>query len=562
MIRLLVCSHVLNALIVTLACPFVLGGEVLVNGTLEASASPTGWTLDNFITDEPDLDVNVTEQIGGNASEFDNGLGLFIRPFAGNVGTYADQNLAVNSVLSQTVNASPNRTYTFSGSSRWQGDGDPDTNDGFSGGIDFLLPESPSDPDMTGTVPSPTQSYFQMEFLDDNDALIGAPIRLDLRDDQINDNMWLDHSLPGVAPANARKVRVMAAALDMVDNVSAQAAYFDSFSLRDDTSPRTERLQNANLDTLGAPLGFEVAEVREAADTLIGFRDFANHTEGGQQGLWLRAFAGGDGEIFQVVDATPGGQYEFSTWSKWEQGYSGGLEDSTTVTSIDMQFLDASDNILSFESLDLWDEDQSNDGVWRQYSLTGTAPANTDKVRVRAGATGMFNSGINPQSAFFDDLSLIETLLGVTGDYNGDGVLDSTDVDLQAAEMKAADPELDKFDHNSDGLVNLTDRTIWVKELKVTWVGDSNLDNEFNSGDLVSVFAEGKYENGEMATWAQGDWNGNMVFDSGDLVAAFSDGGYEQGPPAAAAQAPEPSSMALALLSVLGLVGVVRRRHR
>ena len=152
----------------------------------------------------------------------------------------------------------------------------------------------------------------------------------------------------------------------------------------------------------------------------------------------------------------------------------------------------------------------------------------------------------------------------LTGDYNMDGALDVIDIDLQSAEMKkdVADQDLAKFDHNGDGMVDEGDRTIWVKNLRETWVGDSNFDNEFNSGDLVQVFAAGKYETEQMAGWADGDWNGDMVFDSSDLVAAFSDGGYEMGPPpAAVAAVPEPSSLVLALLSVMGLVGIVRRRN-
>mgnify|MGYP000216985583 CR=1 FL=1 len=82
--------------------------------------------------------------------------------------------------------------------------------------------------------------------------------------------------------AQHAEVRVAAAALDMVENMSAQAAYFDSFSLRDNTNPQTERLENADLDILGAPLGFDVAEAPDGVDTLIGFRDFANHTTDGQ----------------------------------------------------------------------------------------------------------------------------------------------------------------------------------------------------------------------------------------------------------------------------------------
>ena len=150
----------------------------------------------------------------------------------------------------------------------------------------------------------------------------------------------------------------------------------------------------------------------------------------------------------------------------------------------------------------------------------------------------------------------------VDGDYNGDEVLDAADMDLQSAEMKKdqAEQDLALYDHNTDGRVNEADRTIWVKSFRKTWVGDSNFDDEFNSGDLVAVFAAGKYETKEMAGWAQGDWTGDMLFDSGDLVAAFADGGYEQGPFGAAA-VPEPSSLVLALLSVMGLVGIVRRRN-
>ena len=540
-------------------CSSVDGGEILVNGTLESSASPTGWALQDFITGEPNLKVNVTEQIGGNASEFDGGLGLFVRPFAGNLGDFAGENHAVSSVLSQTVNVSPGREYTFSGSARWQGDGDPDTNDGFSGGVDFLLPESPSDPDMTGEVPSPTKTYFQMEFLDANDALIGQALRIDLKDDdQTNDDFWLTHSIKGTAPASASKVRVSAAALDMVDNVSAQIAFFDSFSLRDDTNSGVERLQNADLDILGAPLGFEVAEVRNGGDTLIGFRNFANHTEDGQHGLWLRAFAGGDGEILQDADATPGGEYEFSAWSKWEQGYSGGLDDPDVITFLNIQFRDAMDNVLSSETLDLVEADQINDGVWRQYSLKATAPANTDHVRVRAGATGMYNTGINPQSAFFDDFSLIETLVVIDGDYNVDGELNVADLNLQTAAIADPDPDLKAFDHNDDGVVDIKDRTIWVEDFKMTVFGDADLNGAFGTGDLVRVFRAGKFETGQPADWNEGDFDGDGLFGTGDLVAAFQAGGFD--PNAAVNPVPETGGGVLALLGALGLFFLARRR--
>ena len=71
---------------------------------------------------------------------------------------------------------------------------------------------------------------------------------------------------------------------------------------------------------------------------------------------------------------------------------------------------------------------------------------------------------------------------------------------------------------------------------------------EGSRGDLVGVFAAGKYETGEMASWTEGDWDADMVFGSGDLVAAFTDGGYELGPQAAPARGvSEPSSLVLSV---------------
>jgi len=51
--------------------------------------------------------------------------------------------------------------------------------------------------------------------------------------------------------------------------------------------------------------------------------------------------------------------------------------------------------------------------MWRQFTVDGgTAPANAAFVRVSAGAINMGDSGVNPQSAFFDDFALVETLPG------------------------------------------------------------------------------------------------------------------------------------------------------
>ena len=149
---------------------------------------------------------------------------------------------------------------------------------------------------------------------------------------------------------------------------------------------------------------------------------------------------------------------------------------------------------------------------------------------------------------------------GPVGDFDGSGVLDIADINaLTEASAGGANPA--EFDVNGDGSVNQADVATWVGELANTWIGDANLDGEFNSSDFVAVFTAGLFETGNAAVWENGDWNGDGIFGSGDFVAAFTDGGFELGPrqPAAAAQVPEPNSLALVLLAI-PVLSIFRRR--
>jgi hypothetical protein len=174
--------------------------------------------------------------------------------------------------------------------------------------------------------------------------------------------------------------------------------------------------------------------------------------------------------------------------------------------------------------------------------------------RISADGRAIAGTWINPDGfdeafvAYLDPQSF-------NGDFNGNGQLDAGDLDAMAVGMMNNDA---RFDLDRDGDVDVQDRLIWINDKKRTWMGDSNLDGEFNTSDLVAVFTASKYETSDEAGWAAGDWNGDRRFNTSDMVFAFTQGGYERGP-RAASPVPEPSSW---LLIVLGGVACCAFRAR
>jgi hypothetical protein len=211
------------------------------------------------------------------------------------------------------------------------------------------------------------------------------------------------------------------------------------------------------------------------------------------------------------------------------------------------------------ENLSMW--------AWRAGEPMPTAPllsATDDRFAVGEVAIDYFSLVADPmlgRAAFRFVHVANSSIRNVLGDFNYNGLLESEDLDALSAQVRSGSDPIN-FDLNNDRLVDQSDRRNWVSELMNTYFGDSNLDGEFNSQDLIAVFQAGQYEDGISgnSTWSAGDWDGNGDFDSGDLVFAFQDGGYEKGPRMALITVPEPSSCWPGILAIVGTV--YRRRSR
>ncbi len=405
--------------------------ELLTNGSLDQSVGPLGWTSNEFVTGEA-TPISLAEHVIGGNSINDLGtpaLGVTVQPWAGNTGPFFEMNKKVNYTLEQTIGSQlPNTLYKLTGDFRLESL--------FSGVVEFLDPLSPSDPGGTGTVPSPTTAKVEMMFLDSGMTPIGAPATLNLRTATTVFGDWETHMLEATSPAGTANVRVKVSLLDMVDNFAPQGVALDNFSLKRGVST-IERLSNANLNQPGAPLGWELIEEPAGTDnsSFIGFAHHVTPEAPSGQGLWVRAFEGGDFSLTQTVPAVAGGDYTFSAWSFWEPGYVGDNDTfpgTTTETFLEMAFLNGASEVIGAPlTLDLDAAGQNNDSTWREFSLNGDAPAGTASVRVAMRATGLANNmlGIEPQSAFFDDMSLDGPTgtTGVPGDWDGDNDVDGND---------------------------------------------------------------------------------------------------------------------------------------
>ena len=172
-----------------------------------------------------------------------------------------------------------------------------------------------------------------------------------------------------------------------------------------------------------------------------------------------------------------------------------------------------------------------------------------------ADGNGSFVVNYGAASPFDIDhvvLSDFMWLAGLTGDFNGDGLLDAADIDLLSTAMGGTDTS---FDLTSDGLIDNLDREHWVGDLKMTHFGDADMNGAVEFADFLAL-ASGF---GSEAGWSDGDFDGSGDVAFADFLMLANNFGQTSSVSSSAAAVPEPAAGLMAAFGVLGLLGLRRR---
>ena len=143
-----------------------------------------------------------------------------------------------------------------------------------------------------------------------------------------------------------------------------------------------------------------------------------------------------------------------------------------------------------------------------------------------AGATEFVEEVEYQRWTFGNAVLLVETGANVVveqvdPDFNDDGRIDGRDIDLLQMGLVANDNDL-RFDLNSDGIISVADRDVWLVEAGAAnlpsgdpyLIGDANLDGVVDVSDFNRWNAN-KFQN--TSDWTAGDFNADGVVDVSDF---------------------------------------------
>ena len=157
-------------------------------------------------------------------------------------------------------------------------------------------------------------------------------------------------------------------------------------------------------------------------------------------------------------------------------------------------------------------------------------------------------------TAFYDNVTITAIGPQPDGDFNGNEMLDSLDIDLLSEQVRGMENN-PVFDLNSDGFVNDEDRTIWVQDLAGTFFGDADLNKEVQFSDFLALSGGFAQAGG----WARGDFDGSGDVQFPDFLLLANNFGRSNQDVAAI---PEPASIVVGVIALGSLVMCSRRRRR
>ena len=180
--------------------------------------------------------------------------------------------------------------------------------------------------------------------------------------------------------------------------------------------------------------------------------------------------------------------------------FSGGLSNNRELLTL----TDDEGTIQQFTYDDDWHP--TTDGLG--FSLEVVDPASPDLTRWQVAA------GWQPSGRVHGSPG--ETPLGKRGDFDGDGLVGTADIDALFAAVNAEshDPA---FDLTSDGMVDRSDLDELILNILDTQYGDANLDGRVDADEGMQVLTN--LGGGSGFGWADGDFDGDgRVTASGDLA--------------------------------------------
>ena len=257
---------VLVVALLALAPHLIQAQELLTNADLNALddagnpdpflyySLPVGWTINTdpcsyspcAIVRYPGYPASYAEHTASGAP---NTNGVVFNSTEGDFPGFPDV-ITVDADLTQTVPGTPGQKYKMTGWAYFEG--------GYAGGVDTIDLFSGT---TRAGLPSLTDTFFALEFLDGASTVLPGSVQVELRaDGQVNNpdvteatRNWLQHTLVGTAPAGTVSVRVRASMVDGEFNVDLphQAAWVDDFSLRAVPEPSTCLLGLVSMTLVG-----------------------------------------------------------------------------------------------------------------------------------------------------------------------------------------------------------------------------------------------------------------------------------------------------------------------